>query len=277
MQKIDAHQHFWKFDPIRHSWINSEMNVIRRDFMPKDLQPLLQEKDFNGCIAVQADEHEDENTFLLELASENDFIKGVIGWVDFFDKNVASRIEFYSQYEKMKGFRYILQDKNPRDLMLHKTFLDGLKALGNDQFLYEILIFTDQLRFAKELVSRFPNQIFMLDHLSKPKIKSGEIDQWRKDISALAEHENVCCKISGMVTEADWKNWKYEDFEPYLDVVFNAFGSNRVLFGSDWPVCNLAGNYQQVAQIMEYYTKQLSRDEQEKFWGGNAAQYYQLI
>lgn len=277
MIKIDAHQHFWKFNAVKQAWINEEMAAIKTDFLPHHLEPLLKEQGFKGCIAVQADESEEENEFLLNLAQENSFIKGVVGWLDFLSVDMSNRLDYYSQFKLMKGFRYILQGQLQRDIMLSNVFKNNIQLLSKHQFTYDILIFPDQLRYATKLVEAFPNQPFVLDHLAKPLIKSGEINQWKNDISDLAKHENVYCKVSGMVTEADWQNWKYEDFLPYLDVVFNSFGANRLMFGSDWPVCNVAGVYQKVISIVQEYTSSLTKEEQACFWGENTIKFYQLL
>jgi L-fuconolactonase len=277
MLKIDTHQHFWNYNPINHSWINDEMAVLRNDFMPDDLSPLLKKAGFDGCIVVQVDEDEADNDFLLSIANQHDFVKGVVGWVDFLDEQIEERLSNYQQFKKLKGFRYMLQGKQPRDLMLSKAFTDGISLLNKYNFIYEILILSDQLKYANELVSKFPEQQFVLNHLAKPMIKSGEIKQWSKDIKLLADHENASCKVSGMVTEADWKNWSYQDFEPYLDVAFETFGADRLMFGSDWPVLNLAGNYQQINDLVSVYVAKLSETEQEKFWGLNAVNCYKLV
>jgi L-fuconolactonase len=277
MLKIDAHQHFWKFNAVKQAWINEEMAAIKTDFLPHHLEPLLKEQGFKGCIAVQADESEEENEFLLNLAQENSFIKGVVGWLDFLSVDMSNRLDYYSQFKLMKGFRYILQGQPQRDIMLSNVFKNNIQLLSKHQFTYDILIFPDQLRYATKLVEAFPNQPFVLDHMAKPLIKSGEIKQWKNDISELAKHENVYCKVSGMVTEADWQNWKYEDFLPYLDVVFNSFGANRLMFGSDWPVCYVAGAYQKVINIVQEYTSSLTKEEQACFWGENTIKFYQLL
>ncbi len=276
MLKVDTHQHFWKYNPVKHSWINEEMAVIRKDFMPDDLQPILNAVGVNGCIAVQAEEDEAENDFLLSLAKNNNFIRGVIGWADFLADDISERLAYYNDFKIIKGFRYILQDKNQRDLMLSKEFLKGIQAMKAYDFVYELLIFPDQLAYAEQLVTQFPNQVFILDHLAKPMIKAGEIKQWKTAIIALAKHENVYCKVSGMVTEADWKNWNYADLSPYMDVVFSSFGIDRVMFGSDWPVCNLAADYQKVMGVIETQVNSLTINEQEKFWSLNATKCYQL-
>lgn len=276
LKRIDAHQHFWHFDPVRDSWINDEMKAIQQDFLPSDLEPLLQQNGFEGCVAVQASQSEAETDFLVALAKENDFIKGVVGWVDLQAENIADRLAFYKTFDKLKGFRHVLQGEPQRDLMLQPAFKRGIAALQRYEYTYDILIFTDQLKFSAELVALFPDQKFVVDHLAKPRIKLGEISEWKRDIEQLAAHPNVYCKLSGMVTEADWKGWKQEDFTPYLDVVVAAFGINRVMFGSDWPVCLVAASYEKVVGLVEAYFSAFSAEEQEKFWRLNTVRFYNL-
>ena len=276
MPRIDAHQHFWKFDPVRDSWITEDMAKIRRDFGPEDLQPVLQQHGFEGCVAVQADQSEAENEFLLAHAAAHNFIKGVVGWVDLRAANVQERLEYYAGLEKMKGFRHVLQGEPDRALMLKPEFKRGISQLGRFRFTYDILIYPDQLCFAKEMVAAFPNQPFVIDHLAKPYIKNRKVETWEKGIRAIAEHGNVYCKLSGMITEADWQNWKKEDFQPYLDVVVEAFGTNRIMYGSDWPVCLVAGGYAGMLDIVEDYFSSFSHSEQAAFFGGNASRFYKL-
>jgi L-fuconolactonase len=276
MEKIDAHQHFWKYDPVRDSWITNPMARIRRDFLPGDLEPVLKENGIGGCVAVQADQSEQETLFLLDLAEKHAFIKGVVGWIDLQAQNVDERLEYYSRYKKLKGFRHILQGDPSRDLMLKDSFKRGIGCLSKFDFTYDILIFPDQLRFAKELATAFPRQKFVIDHLAKPYIKFEKLDEWRQDIRSLGGLENVSCKISGFVTEADWANWKPQHFIPYFDVVANAFGTNRILFGSDWPVCLVAAEYNEVLDLVKYYFSSSSEEEQEKVFGGNAIRFYNL-
>ena len=276
MQRIDSHQHFWNYDPVAHAWINDDMEIIRQDFLPHDLEPILHEYGFGGCVSVQADQTETENHFLLEQAINNSFIKGIVGWVDFKAENVEERLDYYKQFDKMKGFRHILQGEADRAYMLNDDFKRGIGKLKQFGYTYDILIFTDQIAYANEFAAAFPDQPFVIDHLAKPKIKDYDIDQWAKDIRAIAQNQNVSCKLSGMVTEADWQNWKYEDFTPYLDVVFEAFGADRVMYGSDWPVCRVAATYGEMLAIPEAYVAKLSADEQHKFWGGNAVKFYNL-
>lgn len=276
MLKIDAHQHFWIYDAVRDSWITDDMAVLRADFMPEQLLGLLQQQRFDGCVVVQSDQSAAENLFQLKNAEDNAFVKGVVGWVDLQAKDITDQLEQLSEHKKMKGFRHILQGEKDRALMLKPEFMNGISKLNLFSYTYDILIFPDQLKYAAELVSKFPDQPFVLDHIAKPDIKNGTIEDWKKDLTALAQHENVSCKVSGMVTEADWKNWKASDFNPYLDVVFEAFGIGRLMYGSDWPVCLVAASYEQAMGLMEGYTSKLSVNEQELFWGGNAIKFYNL-
>lgn len=274
--KIDAHQHFWKFDPVRDSWINEEMSVIQRDFLPEHLEVILKENGLDGCVVVQSDQSEEENEFQLQNAAANDFVKGVVGWVDLKADNIEEKLAHYKQFNKLKGFRHILQGEPQRDHMLRGDFLKGISLLGKFGYTYDILVFTDQLQYSLEFANKFPDQSFVIDHLAKPLIKAKEIEEWKKDISAFKTQEHVCCKISGMVTEADWKNWKKEDFYPYLDVVVETFGMNRLMFGSDWPVCNIAASYNAMKGIVDDYFAAFSHSEKDAFYGGNAVRFYKL-
>ncbi len=277
MLKIDSHQHFWQFDPVRDSWITPDMEVIRRDFLPAHLEEELDKANIRGSVAVQSDQSEADNKFLLSLAEQSERILGIVGWVDLRAENIGERLEYYSAFDKMKGFRHVLQGETDRALMLKPEFQRGIAALAKHKFTYDILIFSDQLNYAADLAANFPEQPFVLDHIAKPLIKEGTITDWAKGIRNLAECSNVLCKVSGMVTEADWKNWKEEDFWPYLDVVFEAFGSSRLMFGSDWPVCLVAGGYERMISIVRNYTnKHLSAPELELFWGANAQKFYSL-
>lgn len=275
MNRIDAHQHFWIFDPVRDSWIDETMRSIQKDFLPKDLSPLLIENNFSACVAVQASQTEVETNFLLDLASKNEFIKGVVGWVDLLNDNIEERLNHFSKYDKLKGFRHVVQGE-PDDFMLRKDFRNGIKELKQFNFTYDILIFHRQLPAAIDLVNAFPNQAFVVDHIAKPDIKSGDIIAWEKGIKELSKADNVMCKISGIVTEADWNSWEVADLKPYLDVIFENFGTNKLMFGSDWPVCNLAASYSQVVGVLESYIAQLPVQEQNQIWHENAKFFYNL-
>ncbi len=276
MEIIDSHQHFWNFDPVRDSWINGDMKIIQRDFLPAELETIFKANKIGGSVVVQSDQSEDENIFHLKNATENNFIKGVVGWIDLEAEDVEEKLQHYQQFKKLKGFRHVLQGEIQRDFMLRPAFKKGISLLNKYGFTYDILIFPDQLIYTKEFVKAFPDQPFVLDHIAKPGIKEQEISRWRKDIIAFAEAENVYCKISGMVTEADWKNWNQQDFKPYLDVVAEAFGANRIMYGSDWPVCLVAASYARVKGIVDDYFSSYSKSEQDAFFGKTAVEFYHL-
>ncbi len=275
MYSIDSHQHFWQYHPSKQNWIDDTMSAIRRDFLPKDLEPVLQENNIVGCMAVQADQSEEETDFLIALQKQHSFIKGIVGWVDLQSDDIDSRLAYYSQHPSLKGFRHVLQGEAP-EFMLQPDFIRGIAALQKFNFTYDILIFPKHLPAAIELVKQFSHQKFVVDHLAKPYIKAGLIDEWRRDIKTIAAFENVFCKISGMVTEADFEHWRIQDFRPYLDVAVEAFGTKRILYGSDWPVCLVAASYQQTKGIVDDYFASFSETEQSDFFGGNAGNFYQL-
>ena len=274
--RIDSHQHFWRYDPGRDGWITEEMAVLKRDFLPKELIQRMREAGVDRTIAVQADQSETETHFLIDLAEENSAIAGVVGWVNLLDKNIDERLECFSRHTKLRGFRHIVQAEHDDRFMMREDFLRGVAALARHNFTYDILIYARQLPAAVEFVQRFPAQKFVLDHLAKPSIKAGQIDAWANNIRALARNQNVYCKLSGLVTEANWKNWNAETLRPYLDVAFEAFGTDRLMFGSDWPVCLLAASYSQVKEVIENYTRDFSPSEKENIFGLNAARFYGL-
>jgi L-fuconolactonase len=273
---VDAHQHFWQYDPAKHVWMSEKMGVLKHDFAPTDLEPLLQNCGLSGCVAVQANQAEVENTFLLGLAEQHPIIKGIVGWVDLQADNVEERLAYYQQFPKIKGFRHVIHDEPDRDFMLRPAFLRGISLLKKYGYTYDILIFPEHLSNTLKLVKAFPEQQFVIDHIAKPSIKRGTIKAWQKGLKAIAAHENVSCKISGMVTEADWTNWKQDDFSPYLAQVVEMFGIDRIMYGSDWPVCTLAGTYENMFSIVKNYFSTFSASEQQKFFGGNATKFYNL-
>ncbi|MBB4802244.1 L-fuconolactonase [Flavobacterium nitrogenifigens] len=274
-KRIDSHQHFWVFDPVRDSWIDETMQNIQRHFLPEDLEPLLKANQFEGCVAVQASQSEEETQFLLDLTSKNDFIKGVVGWIDLRNENIEERLQFFSNQKKLKGFRHVVQGEAD-DFMDGEEFRRGIKALKPFNYTYDILIFHRQLPAAVRLVKDFPEQRFVIDHIAKPDIKSGSIDSWKKGIEEIAKYDNVWCKISGMVTEADWKNWKPADLKPYLDVIFENFSADKLMYGSDWPVLNVASDYREVVKTLEDYISKFSVEDQNKIWFENANEFYGL-
>lgn len=275
MPAIDAHQHFWKYSPVKDAWITDDMKIIQRDFLPDDLAPVLKANGIDGCIAVQADQSEEETSFLLSLADEHDFIKGVVGWVDLRADNLAERLAYFSKYKKLKGFRHIIQGE-PAGFMSDRKFIQGVKKLADFNFTYDLLLYHHQLPEAIQFVQQLPEVMIVVDHLAKPSIRTADIADWKKDITSIAAFKNIHCKLSGMVTEADWKNWKANDFTPYLDVLFTAFGAERILYGSDWPVCLVAGTYQQQLSIAQTYLSRFSEREKTLVMGENARKFYNL-
>ncbi|MBC7903056.1 MAG: amidohydrolase family protein [Gemmatimonadaceae bacterium] len=277
MEKIDSHQHFWRYSPERHDWIDDEMKEIRRHFLPADIEPLLKANGFTGCVAVQADQTMEETMFLIDLARQHRFICGVVGWVDLMRPNLEDELDILQEYDLLKGVRHILQSEPDDALMLKPAFKRGISILAGYNLTYDILVFPRHLKYVDEFVSMFPDQPFVIDHLAKPYIKSGDIQGWKKDMEIISKFPNLMCKISGMVTEADWKNWKQKDFTPFLDVALESFGAGRLMFGSDWPVCLVAAEYPEVVDITANYLKALSGAEQSAIFGGNAKAFYKLI
>lgn len=273
--RIDAHQHFWRYRPDEHAWITEEMKAIRKDFLPEDLEPILIENGFDGCIAVQASQSDEETAFLIGLAQRHSFVKGVVGWVDLRAEDVFDRLEEYKKQEVIKGFRYILQAEDP-SFMLRADFKRGLTALQRYGFTYDLLIYPRHLEAAAELAAQFSGLPLIVDHLAKPAIRSGEMDKWKAGIKRLATLPNVWCKLSGMVTEADWAGWKSADLFPYTDVAVDYFGMERLVFGSDWPVCLVAASYPEMMAPVEEYFRSFTEDERRKLFGENAQRFYHL-
>jgi len=272
--KIDAHQHFWIYNARDYGWIGPAMEILKRDFLPSDLAPLLESAGFEGTVAVQARQCSEESQWLLELADQRPFVRAVVGWVDLCSPKVDEQLTALARRPKFRGIRHIVHDEPDDRFMLREDFVRGLTCLANYKLTYDLLLFPRHLPVACELVKRFPNQHFVVDHLAKPLMKARALESWAADIRRLATFPNVFCKISGMVTEADWQHWKPADFIPYLDVILECFGPRRAMVGSDWPVCTLAGNYSQVMQIPADYLKKLSAGEQAAVWGENAKRFY---
>ncbi|OEJ98675.1 amidohydrolase [Flavivirga aquatica] len=273
---IDSHQHFWNYEPKKHEWIDDDMAAIRQDFLPSNLKKVYSENGIDGCVAVQADQTLIETDFLLDLSKQYDFIKGIVGWVDLRGDNIDAVLDNYNQFNKIKGFRHIVQGEPDHNFLLRPHFLRGIKALEKHNFTYDILIFPHQLGAALEFVRHFPNQKFVIDHIAKPYIKDGFFDGWATLMKEIAKQENVYCKISGMITEADYKSWTEGQLHLYMDLVLNAFGTNRIMYGSDWPVCLVAGTYSQVKNLVTNFIANLSVSEQESIMGTNAIQFYNL-
>jgi len=276
MMKLDAHQHFWNYNIRDYGWIGEEMSVIQRSFLPEDLEPILTDSGVSGCVAVQARQTLEETEWLLELANKHDFIKGVVGWVDLRSEEASSQLEKFAANPWLKGVRHVIQDEPDVKFVLREDFQRGIALLEQHDLAYDLLVYKEQLPYAVELVHKFPQQRFVIDHLAKPDIKAGIGSPWKETMEAIAAYPNVYCKLSGMVTEADWNKWTQEDFAPYLDTVLQAFGPKRVMYGSDWPVCTVAGTYAQVFDLLKMHVQSLSEAEQQMIFGDNCAAFYKL-
>ncbi len=274
--RIDAHQHFWHYTPQEYGWIGPGMEVLQKDHLPADLAALAAPLGIGGSVAVQARQTLAETQWLLDLAEGQPLIKGVAGWVDLQSPSLGEQLERFCASPYFRGVRHVVQDEPDDQFMLRPAFLAGLAELADFGLTYDILVFPRHLPVACQVVEQFPYQPFVLDHIAKPSIKDGTMEPWASDIRRLAAYPNVTCKISGMVTEADWQRWQPTDLRPYLDVVFEAFGPARIMFGSDWPVCTVAGSYARVVGLVEDYAENLSRDEQAEVWGGTAIRFYGL-
>lgn len=274
--RIDAHQHFWRYHPEQYDWIDESMSVLRRDFLPADLKPELRAIGFDLCVAVQARQSLEETRWLLALASESAFIAGVVGWVDLRAENVRDQLAEVSKNPKLLGIRHIVQAESDDRFLLRPDFLRGIAALEEFNLAYDILIYPRHLPLAIEFVQRFPKQPFVLDHLAKPFIKAQAVEPWASHMRELAKFPNVFCKLSGMVTEANWKSWQPADFEPYLGVALESFGPERLMIGSDWPVCNVAGSYRQVMTLVIDFLEKYPKHVLASILGLTAQRFWQL-
>jgi len=275
--KIDSHQHFWKYNEADYGWIDNRMAILKRDFLPEDLEPRLTESGFSGSVAVQARQTAEETRWLLNLAEKNDFIKGIVGWADLrSEDNLRRQLDEFCKSPKFAGVRHVVHDEPEDGFMLRDDFLKGISILKDYNLTYDLLLFPKHLPVAQVLASMFPGQKFVVDHISKPLIKDRITDPWKEDIFMLAGEKNVWCKLSGMVTEADWKNNTYKDFQPYLDTVFQAFGPGRLMTGSDWPVCTVSREYNDVINIVRDYISEMQDEVREKILGLNCIDFYGL-
>jgi L-fuconolactonase len=272
--RLDAHQHFWRYEPAQYPWITDSMAILRRAYLPNDLTQLLSSIGFDGSIAVQARQTVTETEWLLGLADAHSIIKGVVGWVDLRSPNLRQELHRFRSHPKLVGVRHVVQDEPDDEFMLRPDFRRGLGQLREFGLTYDLLLFPKHLAVAAKVVAEFPDQPFVLDHIAKPPIRQGQISPWRDDLRRLAQFPNVFCKLSGMITEADWTHWRPSDFRPYLDTVTECFGANRLMIGSDWPVCRVAGEYEAAMQIVLEYVGQFPADVQAGILGGNCARFY---
>jgi len=274
--RVDSHQHFWKYNASRDTWITSQMQVLKRDYLPEDLHPEMVAADVQFSVAVQSDQSEIETSFLLALAEQHLFIAGVIGWVNLCSPDVSQRLQYFTRFNKLRGFRHVAQSEPDDQFLVRDDFVRGVSWLRHFDLTYDLLVYPKQLPSAVGLVDKLPDQRFVLDHLAKPLVKSRGLQTWASYIRRIAIHPNVFCKLSGLITESDWGSWSADDFRPYLDVVFEAFGADRLMFGSDWPVCLLTGTYGQVVRLISDYMEGRPEEDCHKVFGLNAARFYKL-
>jgi L-fuconolactonase len=274
--KIDAHQHFWQYNPITQGWISDSMSVLRRDFSPAELQKEIKLCEIDGTIAVQAEETYEENYYLQRLALENDFIIGIVGWMDLLDKRAEEKMIELKSLQKLVGFRTITQGAPDEKYLSNKQYIQNIKLLANYDYTYDLLVHHSQLPSLIRCTEQLPNNRFIIDHIGKPDIKHQKINNWKINIKTLAANPNIYCKLSGMTTEADYQNWRYTDLIPYMEIAAEYFGVNRLCFGSDWPVCLVAGSYSRTIDVVEQFCAQLSAKEKNKIFGENTKEFYKL-
>ncbi len=276
--RIDAHQHFWRYNKEEYAWIGDHMPALKRDFLPAHLEGIFAATKLEGSVAVQARQSLEETRWLLQLADNHPLVKAVVGWVDLCSDAVEEQLAEFAAFATLAGVRHVVHDEPDDRFILGDAFMRGVGKLADFGLTFDILIFAGHLPVTLEFVKAFPDHRFVIDHMAKPPIADGILAPWKRHITEMASFPNVMCKVSGLVTEADWSKWRYEDFGPYLDTVFEAFGTGRVMFGSDWPVCTVAASYRQVMDVVQQWLDQngLSPSEQDNFWGGNAAAFYRL-
>jgi L-fuconolactonase len=273
---LDSHHHFWKYDPVEYGWIDDAMKAIRKDFLPEDLEKEIKAAGVDGVVSVQARQTADETEWLLGFAGRHDFIKGVVGWVDLLSPAAAADLERLAACTKLKGVRHVVQSEPDDQFILRDDFNRGVSPLKSLGLRYDILIFERHLPQTIKFVDRHPDQVFILDHIAKPKIKANQLSPWRQNIRELSRRENVYCKVSGLVTEADFTSWTEAQLWPYFDIVLEAFKPRRLMFGSDWPVCLVACDYERWLRLVEHWTADLSKDEQKWILGDTAIEAYGL-
>lgn len=272
---IDAHMHFWTYEPDQYAWIDDSMRSLQKDFWPENIAATLQDNGVDGVIAVQACQTEADTEFLNQLAEKNDFIRGVVGWVDLRSNNLQERLDYFSKFRKVKGFRHVVQGEPP-GFLLRDEFVRGIETLLDNNFTYDILVYHHQLDDVIGFLEILPGKKFIIDHCAKPDIAGGELDKWSDKIWAVAEHQLVHCKVSGLLTEAKWNDWDKETIYLYLDLIFEAFGPDRIMFGSDWPVMSLSGSYSQWKNMVQEFVKENCPESEADIFGNNAIKFYNL-
>lgn len=274
---IDAHHHLWNYDPVEYDWIDDSMAILKKDFLIKDLEKTLHHNGFSSSIAVQARQSMEETLWLLTLAEQTNLIKGVVGWIDLKSDTLAQQLDELAKYKKLVGFRHVIQGENDPAFMQNPDFIRGLQMLADRGYRYDLLVFAHQLPAAAEMLAQIPSLHVVIDHIAKPDIKSrSDFDTWQQNMVLLAHNAKCYCKLSGMVTEADWLNWHSDDFHPFMQTVLDLFGQDRIMFGSDWPVCLVAADYEQVKSLVLDFINVQAPDAKELILGQNAHKFYQL-
>jgi len=274
--RIDAHQHFWHYQPDTHGWISDEMSVLRKDYMPEELKTALADFSFDGSVVVQANETYAENDFLLDIAQKHNYIKGIVGWIDLLDPQAEIKMIALKSTPSIVGFRTIMQGSPDEKYLGNKLFFENVKRLAAFDYTFDILVHNNQLDTLIRLTDKLPDNRFILDHLGKPAIKNKEYKEWKTEIKILAANPNMYCKLSGMTTEADLKNWTYNDLYPYMEIAAEYFGLDRICFGSDWPVCLAAGSFATTYSVVDQFCAQLKQEEKDKIFGQNTKDFYKL-
>ena len=273
---IDSHQHFWQVGRFDYPWMNSSLGVLYRDYLPDQFEPILAQNGVDKTVLVQASNSVEESRWLLNLADEHPFIAGVVGWVDLSSADVDRQLDEFVSHPKFKGVRHLVESEPADDWLVQPQVLRGLKRLSTYGVSYDLLVHTRHLKNIEKVVDACPDLKLVIDHMAKPPIASGEIETWREELRHVAANEQIHCKLSGLVTEASWTSWTTSDLRPYVDCALELFGSSRLLFGSDHPVCLLAASYELVLASFRELVNELSGDEQQKIFGSNAAEFYGL-
>ena len=273
---IDSHQHFWQVGRFDYPWMTPEVELLCRDYLPEMLEPVLQRNDVARTVLVQASNSLEETRWLLQLADENPFIAGVVGWVDLQGEETTRQLDAWAMQRKLKGVRHLVESEPADDWLTQSSVVRGLRELGKRGLTCDLLVHTRHLKYAIEVVAQCSDTRFVVDHMAKPPIKSGEIGEWARELMPLAALPNVSCKLSGLVTEANWSNWRVEDLKPYVETALEYFGPERMMFGSDWPVCLLAGTYERVLDALQKLLAHLTENEQRRIFSDNAVEFYRL-
>ncbi len=275
-ERIDAHHHLWRYTSAEYDWLDEPMAQLRRNFLPNDLVREMAAAGVDGAVTVQARQTMEETRWLLDLADECEAIRGVVGWAPIAGEDFPGVMEEFENRPKLKGLRHVIQGEKDENYILREDFTSGIRAMQGSGLVYDILIYERHLPQTIQFVDEFPEQVFVLDHIAKPLIREGAMEPWAGRMRELAKRENVWCKVSGMVTEADWSTWNAETLRPYLDVVVDAFGAKRLMAGSDWPVCLVASEYGKWFDVLRNYFAAFSKEEQDAFFGGTATEVYGL-